>query len=101
MGNDVIILEGVALSGTDELGDPVSIPTRREVFARVFSIGQGEFYQAQATGLKPEIKFILSDFLDYQGEQVIIYNRERYRVLRTYRKGLELEITAYREVNAA
>lgn len=101
MGNDVIILEGVALSGTDELGDPVSIPTRREVFARVFSVGQAEFYQAQAVGLKPEIKFVLSDYLDYEGEQVIIHNGERLRVLRTYRKGLELEVTAYREVNMA
>lgn len=92
---------------TDAYGDPVITETRRTVLCRESSIGQQEFYQAHATGLKPEIKLVIADYLDYQGEKLLLYtplgqNEEQlFRVLRTYRNGLELEITAYREVNPA
>ena len=84
---------------TDEYGDPVTVETTREVFARISSIGQKEFYQAQAVGLQPELKFVLSDYLDYEGETLVEHDGQRYRVLRTYRTGLELEVVVYREVN--
>lgn len=85
----------------DEYGDLVDTETSREVFARMGSIGQKEFYQAHAVGLQPELKFVLADYLDYEGETLVEYNGQRYRVLRTYRAGLELELTVYREVNPA
>lgn len=74
---------------------------RREVFARSMSIGQMEFYQAQAQGLKPEMKFELADYLDYADEKEIEYEGKRYSVLRTYRNGRRLEITVYGGVNNA
>lgn len=86
---------------TDEYGDTVTTETTREVFARISSIGQKEFYQAQAVGLQPELKFILSDYLDYEGENLVEHEGQRYRVLRTYRTGMELELVVYREVNPA
>lgn len=70
--------------------------TRREVFVRLASIGQTEFYQAQATDLRPELKFILEDYLDYEGEFLCIYDEVWYRVIRTYRTGQELEIIVQR-----
>lgn len=85
--------------GVDDYGDPVITETARDVFAKLGSIGQKEFYQAHAVGLQPEVKFVLSDYLDYEGEDLVQYNNQRYRVLRTYRKGQELELTVYREVN--
>lgn len=85
--------------GVDDYGDPVITETTRQVFCRAQSIGAKEFYQAQATGLKPEIKFILTDYLEHQGEELLEFNGTRYRILRTYRTGQELEITAYTEVN--
>lgn len=83
----------------DKRGDPKITPKKRDVFCEVRSVGMREFYQAQATGLKPEIVFVLSDYLEYEDETEVIYNSETYRVLRTYRKGLALEMTCYREVN--
>lgn len=65
---------------------------RREVLCRLASISQTEFYQAQATDLRPELKFILADHLDYEGEYLCIYNGEWYCVLRTFRAGWSLEI---------
>lgn len=85
--------------GVDAYGDPAITETAREVFAKLGSIGQKEFYQAHAVGLKPELKFVLTDYLDYEGESLVQYEGQRYRVLRTYRKGQELELTVYQEVN--
>ena len=93
--------------GVDDYGDPVIAETSREVFCREASVGQAEFYQAHVTGLKPEIKLILADYLDYDGETVVRYTPkgqtepQLYRVMRTYRKGQGLELTVSREVNPA
>ena len=92
---------------SDEYGDPVITETERTIFCREASIGQKEFYQAQAVGMKPELKLVIADYLDYQGEQLLYYvpkgmtEPELYRVLRTYRTGQELELVCYREVNPA
>lgn len=100
MLTDVITLVSQS-RGVDRFGDPVITETKREVFAEVASVGQKEFYQAHAVGLQPEIKFTLTDYLDYDGELYVEHDGTRYKVLRTYRDGLRLEITAYREVNPA
>lgn len=96
--NDLLLLISQKI-GADDFGDPVIAETSREVFCSVRSIGQKEFYQAQAVGLQPEIKFLLADHLDYDNEQHVEYEGQRYRVLRTYRTGQELELICYREVN--
>ena len=75
-----------------EDGYTVTGETQREVFCRLASIGQTEFYQAQATDLRPELKFVLADYLDYNDEYLCIYDGVWYRVLRTFRAGHELEI---------
>ena len=98
--NEILTLI-TATQTADEYGDLVVTETTREVFAKLGSIGMKEFYQAQAVGLQPELKFVLADYLDYEGETLVEYNGQRYRVLRTYRAGQELELTVYREVNPA
>ena len=87
--------------GSDEYGDPVVTESTRDVFGRLGSIGQAEFYQAHAVGLKPELKFILADYLDFEDETLVEYLGQRFRVLRTFRNGQELELTLYQEVNPA
>ena len=93
--------------GVDEYGDPTVTETERTVFCREASIGQKEFYQAHAVGLQPEIKLVIADYLDYQGEQLLYYvpkgmdEPQLFRILRTYRTGQELELVCYREVNPA
>lgn len=87
----------------DDYGDTVTIYTERTIFAEVKSIGQSEFYQAQAVGLKPEIKFVIADFADYQNEKLLRYTsfggeEETYTVLRTYRTNNRLEIVCKRGI---
>ena len=66
---------------------------RQEVFGKPISIGTTEFYQAAATNQKPELKFILADYLDYSGEPYVQYEGTLYRIMRTYRTGQEIELT--------
>jgi hypothetical protein len=70
--------------------------TTRDVFCRVASIGMKEFYEASARDFYPEAKFILADYLEYDGEELVRHDGQTYRVLRTYRAGLELELTVAR-----
>lgn len=90
---------------TDEYGDTVEKTVEREVFAELKSIGQSEFYQANAHGLKPEIKFVLPDYLEYRGEKLLkfmdFYETEEqiYSIIRTFRSGNELEIVCKRGVD--
>lgn len=96
--NEVLTLIS-SIETTDAWGDPIIQETHRDVFSTENSIGTKEFYQASSNGMKPEIKFVLADYLDYNDEKLIEYNCNRYKVLRTYRNGQKLEITCYREVN--
>lgn len=80
---------------TDQSGIVKRIETKTEKLCDVRSISQSEFYQAAASGLKPEYKFVLADYLDYNGEKDVEYEGIRYSIKRTFRNGKELEITAY------
>lgn len=94
MFNEVIYLNRKK-SETNDIGDQIKTEERVLRLAKIKSIGQSEFYQAQAQGLKPEIKFVLPDYLDYENQEEIIYNGFRYKVLRTFRTGNEIEIVCY------
>lgn len=103
MFNSIITLIKTIPNGdVDEYGDPVDVEKRRDLFCAVMSIGQQEFYQAQTVGVKPQIKAVISDYLDYKGEEEAVVDGIRYKVLRTYRKmSNELEITLYGGVRHA
>lgn len=87
----------------NKYGNTISTSTERTIFAEVKSIRQDEFYQAQAIGLKPEIKFVIADFADYEGEKKLKYapfggTEEVYTILRTYRTNYQLEIVCKRGI---
>ena len=69
---------------------------KREVFCGFRSIGMKEFYAASTTDFHPEAKLVLADYLDYNGETLADYDGQRYRIIRTYRTGQELELTLER-----
>ena len=69
------------------------VETRREVFCGFRSIGMKEFYAASTTDFHPELKLVLADYLDYEGETLAEYKGLLYRIIRTYRAGQELELT--------
>lgn len=102
MYDEIVKLVSVEKS-KDEYGDIQENTTERVVFAGLKSIGQSEFYQAQVAGFKPEIKFVLADYLDYKGEKQLKYTtqngtEEVFSVIRTYRTGCEMELICKRGI---
>ena len=102
MYNEIVKLVSV-IESVDSYGDIVKTISEKVVFARLKSIGQTEFYQAKAVGLKPEIKFVIADYLDYSGEKLLKYApydgaEEEYSVIRVFREGNELEIVCRRGI---
>lgn len=94
MTDVLTLIKRTAGKGAD--GNPAITETTRQVFCGVRSIGMREFYEASASDFRPECKFVLADYLDYGGETMVAHNGQRYRVLRTYRIGQELELTVER-----
>lgn len=93
--NDLVTLIRVGKPTVSPSGIPETTEERYECFAKALSIGSKEFYQAQSSGMKPEMKFVLPDYLEYDGENLLEHDGIRYKVLRTYRAGTQLEITVY------
>jgi len=70
-------------ASVNETGDPITTKIARTVKAERKSVSQKEFYQAQATGLKPEITFVIRS-ANYRGEMLLIYEQREYSIIRTY-----------------
>lgn len=101
MWSDICQL-GVYVTTKNSIGDTIkTISYSGEIFCNEKSIKQSEFYQAQATGLKPEITLELM-LCDYNKEKYVKYDEEEYTVLRTYKTSTErIELTLIRGVNNA
>lgn len=70
---------------------------RRNVYCEVRSVGQTEIYQARAAGLAPEIRFVLAQAFEYQGERRAVFHGVPYRIIRTYINDADgIELTAER-----
>lgn len=69
----------------NDVGDSIPTPTESPVYARKLSIRQSEFYQAQATGLRPEIMFEVWTH-EYSNQPSLEYNGVVYDVFRTFDK---------------
>lgn len=84
--NSVIYLIGSGNS-SNEMGDAISsAPKSRKTFAERKSVRQSEFYQAAASGLNPEITFVIWE-KSYSGEKELVYQGSKYTIIRTFEKG--------------
>lgn len=67
----------------NNLGSYLPVEKTRKVLASISSVKQSEFYQAQISGLKPEIVFKIRSF-EYKNEKMILYKNKKYDIIRTY-----------------
>lgn len=81
---DVVTLIDVAYA-TNGIGDTIETEIRTEVFADKQSIRQSEFYQAAATGLRPELMFVVRS-IDYNQQPKLDYDGKTYTIIRAYDK---------------
>ena len=71
--------------------------TARTVYCTVQSVSRSEFYNALNAGVQPEYVFVLALAEDYQGERVVRYKGQKFRVVRTYMTADDgIEITCER-----
>ena len=71
--------------------------TARTVMCTVESVSRTEFYNALNSGVTPEYVFRLTLAEDYQGERLVEYHGQTYRVVRTYMTADDgIEITVER-----
>ena len=76
----------------DENGFEISTETKEEVFADKKSVRSTEFYEAQKLGYKLSVMFVIRPY-EYNGQEYIYYENNKYKVERTYEKNTEqLEI---------
>lgn len=81
----VITLIKREITGRDAHGNEVVEQTERDVFCQVFGITRSEFYSAATAGLHPDLTVRLSDFADYEGEELARYEGVLYSIIRVYR----------------
>lgn len=77
----------------DEYLNEKEVFREREVFVEPRSVGTSEFYRAATTDFHPDIKLVLADYYDYEGEKVVRYDGKLYDVIRTYERYNRLELT--------
>lgn len=82
----------------DELFQDIKVEVREKVLCKINSVGSSEFYNAQVSNLKPEIKFIIHSF-EYNKQAVVEYEGLKYMVIRTF-VGDTLNRTVNRSDNA-
>lgn len=75
---------------TDSDGFSKDVPdVRKDIYANKKSIRQSEFYQSYALGIKLDIMIEINT-ADYNGEELLEYESQMYRIVRTYSKNGEI-----------
>ena len=73
----------------NSIGDATQTTVEREVFVNKKGVRSNEFYQAMATGLRPEVMLEVRT-VEYNGEPRIRYGDKVYNIIRTYDRNGEI-----------
>lgn len=80
----------------DDIGNQVPSESKTPIFCGLKSVGRTEFYNAATAGIKPVLIFLIHSY-EYNGETIIEFEGNRYKVIRTYSASFEeLELTCER-----
>lgn len=80
----------------DDIGNQIPGETETSILCKLKSITRNEFYNAVASGLRPELTFVIHKF-EYDGQKKVKFEGNKYNVIRTYATGIEeLELTCER-----
>lgn len=78
----------------DRIGQRIPDKEKIEILCHIKSIGQNEFFKAGQSGISPDVK-IVTQAVNYNGEQLIECEKELYRIYRTFRSNDSDEIELY------
>ncbi len=91
LDRDIVITLLGGAPTVNAAGDTIPGSARTDVIARIRSVGQSEFYQAQALGQKPEIKAVIWA-AEYDGQRQAEIGGRVYRINRTFQNGDHMEL---------
>ena len=79
----------------DELGNQISVLTKKPIFATISSVTQSEYFKAATIALKHQYKIAGVFFADYNNEKYVEIDGCKHEIYRTYRDGdyMELYVT--------
>ena len=83
----------------DEYGDTKITYEKKEVFGRLDRVYFFEALQAMSQGFENQFRFTLSDYYDYQKEEELIFDDEKYRIINTQRKGTSIELNCIKGID--
>lgn len=86
------LIEKVNTGEVDEYGDDIINEVETEIFVDVKSVTRSEFYTAQQAGYDPQIVFEMADYYDYDNQPLIKYEDVVYKIIRTYRTNVSLQL---------
>lgn len=76
----------------DALGNPITEPTEKMVYANEFSISNQDYFAAAQNGLKPTLELEIYSF-EYDGETKLKKGDDEYHIMRANTKGDKTRIT--------
>lgn len=82
----------------DEIGQDVPVENKKKIFCNISSVSAAEWFEAGRNGLQAELRITMFAF-DYNGEDIVEIEGNRYSVYRTYRAKAD-EIELYLEKKA-
>ena len=71
---------------SDDVGNRIPTETRRMIFTEEQSVTRQEWADAGRRGLNPAF-LLMTDKVNYNGEDEVEYNDKRYGIYRTYERG--------------
>ena len=80
--NEIIYLISHVKEGDDIGNNITSSETSKKIYAKKQSVRTNEFYNAIEVGMIPSIEFVVKR-LNYNNEQEIKWNNQRYSIIRT------------------
>ena len=86
---------------TDSIGQKIPTESTKQVYCSVESVTRAEWAAAGERGLKPEFRLTMFAY-DYEGEDLVELDGERYGVYRTYHtKDDQIELYVERKAGPA
>lgn len=82
----------------NDIGEMVIVgEVERLVFAREVGVSRTEVYQSRVAGLKPSLALEMKS-IEYQGEEELEFNGQRYHIIKQYPQGQDIELTCEKVV---
>jgi hypothetical protein len=85
----------------DDYGDTVTIYETKPVLARKDKTYISQKIDAGAKGQEIQLKFTLADYLDYEGEEEVMWSGKKYQVMSGDSGSREIQLVLYGGVEIA